>query len=148
MGQENTGKCIKYQTCLIFCNAACRCEQPHWKPCIVMTRVFFMCCKMHTKAHRCGPSGDQICAIVGKQPFHAQLSFSLWSCILCTSSTSDHMFLQFGGTSFRPVAEPTHYNPPPSPPLLPDFPTIEQLQPQIPAHGKHQNLICYQMTQC
>ncbi|XP_077306472.1 spermatogenesis-associated protein 1 [Lithobates pipiens] len=43
---------------------------------------------------------------------------------------------KFGGTSFRPVAEPTHYNPPPSPPLLPDFPTIEQLQPQMPAHDE------------
>ncbi|KAM5149013.1 spermatogenesis-associated protein 1 [Mantella aurantiaca] len=43
---------------------------------------------------------------------------------------------QFGGTSFRLQAEPTHYKPPPSPPLLPDFPTIETLKPQISARDE------------
>ncbi|XP_072275671.1 spermatogenesis-associated protein 1 isoform X2 [Pyxicephalus adspersus] len=43
---------------------------------------------------------------------------------------------QFGGTSFRPLAEPTHYRPPPSPPLLPDFPTIEPPKPQVPTHDE------------
>ncbi|XP_018417354.1 PREDICTED: spermatogenesis-associated protein 1 [Nanorana parkeri] len=33
----------------------------------------------------------------------------------------------------RPQAEPTHYKPPPSPPLLPDFPTIEPPKSQMPA---------------
>ncbi|XP_044156991.1 LOW QUALITY PROTEIN: spermatogenesis-associated protein 1 [Bufo gargarizans] len=43
---------------------------------------------------------------------------------------------QFGDTSFRHLAEPAHYQPPPSPPLLPDFPTIESPKSQIPSHDE------------
>lgn len=43
---------------------------------------------------------------------------------------------QFGGASFRPPAEPTHYKPPPTPPLLPDFPTMMPPKPQKPSHDE------------
>ncbi|KAM9323737.1 spermatogenesis-associated protein 1-like [Gastrophryne carolinensis] len=43
---------------------------------------------------------------------------------------------KFGGASFRPVPEPAHYQPPPSPPVLPDFPTIKSPGPQISARDK------------
>ncbi|XP_069837575.1 spermatogenesis-associated protein 1 [Dendropsophus ebraccatus] len=43
---------------------------------------------------------------------------------------------QFGGTSFRHLAEPTHYQPPPSPPPLLDFPSIESPRVQIPSHNE------------
>ncbi|XP_073500106.1 spermatogenesis-associated protein 1 isoform X2 [Phyllobates terribilis] len=43
---------------------------------------------------------------------------------------------QFGDTSFRHLSDCAHYRPPPSPPLLPDFPTIQSPTPRIPSHGE------------
>ncbi|XP_075689047.1 spermatogenesis-associated protein 1 [Rhinoderma darwinii] len=43
---------------------------------------------------------------------------------------------QFGDTSFKHLAEPTHYQPPPSPPLLLDFPTIKSPKLQMPSHSE------------
>ncbi|XP_063795030.1 spermatogenesis-associated protein 1 isoform X2 [Pseudophryne corroboree] len=43
---------------------------------------------------------------------------------------------QFGGTTFRHPVEPAHYQPPPSPPLLPDFPTIQSPKPQMTARNE------------
>ncbi|XP_068095238.1 spermatogenesis-associated protein 1 isoform X2 [Hyperolius riggenbachi] len=51
---------------------------------------------------------------------------------------------QFGGASFRALAQPVHYQPPPSPPLLPVFPTI--LSPKPPA-AQHNVTVLEQLNQ-
>ncbi|XP_077132238.1 spermatogenesis-associated protein 1 isoform X2 [Ranitomeya variabilis] len=43
---------------------------------------------------------------------------------------------QFGDTSSRHRSDCAHYRPPPSPPLLPDFPTVHSPAPRIPSHGE------------
>ncbi|XP_069591918.1 spermatogenesis-associated protein 1 isoform X2 [Ranitomeya imitator] len=43
---------------------------------------------------------------------------------------------QFGDSSFRHRSDCAHYRPPPSPPLLPDFPTVLSPAPRIPSHGE------------
>ncbi|XP_066453955.1 spermatogenesis-associated protein 1 [Eleutherodactylus coqui] len=43
---------------------------------------------------------------------------------------------QFGDPYFRHLAGPAHYLPPPSPPLLPDFPTVESPKAELPPHNE------------